>query len=102
MGITMQSFVGIRHSVDFWRSAENPLPSAEIIPSQRKIIPLQRKIPPFSGKYLPSAENPHPSAEIPEIQGHLCLKSINNVFLHFSFVRHVHGDHHAKFRENRT
>ncbi len=103
MGITMQSLVGIGHSVDFWRSAENPPPSPENHPLAAENRP-------------PSAENPPPSvvnispqqiilpssAEIPEIQGRLYLKSINNLFLHFSFVRHVHGDHHAKFRGNRT
>jgi hypothetical protein len=29
MGITMKSLVGIEHSVDFWRSAENPHLAAE-------------------------------------------------------------------------
>ncbi len=70
MGITMQSFVGIGHSVDFWRSAENPPPSPENHPLAAENHP-------------PSAQNPPPSAEIPEIQGRLCLKSINNLFLHF-------------------
>jgi hypothetical protein len=64
--------------------------------------PPSRKSSPLSGKSPPSAENPHPSAEIPEIQGRLCLKSINNGFLHFSVVGHVHGIHHAKFCRNRT
>jgi hypothetical protein len=44
MGITMQSFVGIGHSVDFWRSAEILPPHRKIIPSQQKIIPPQHKI----------------------------------------------------------
>ncbi len=70
MEITMQSFLGIGHSIDFWRSAENP-------------PPLSRKSSPLSGKYSPSAENPPSSAEIPEIQGRICLKSINNVFCIF-------------------
>ncbi len=48
MGITMQSFVGIGRSVDFWRSAENPPPQQKIIPLQQKIIPPQRKIIPPS------------------------------------------------------
>ncbi len=57
MGITMQSFVGIEHSVDFWLSAENPPPSAENHPlaaenhppsavnisPQRKILTPQRR-----------------------------------------------------------
>ncbi len=103
MGITMQSFMGIEHRIDFWRSAENPPPSPENHPLAAENHP-------------PSAENPPPavvnispqqkilpsSAEIPEIQGRLCLKSINNLFLHFSFVRHVHRDHHAKFCGNQT
>ncbi len=70
--------------------------------SQPPPPPPSRKSSPLSGKSPPSAENPHPSAEIPEIQGRLCLKSINNGFLHFSVVGHVHGIHHAKFCRNRT
>jgi hypothetical protein len=42
MGFTMQSFVGIGHSDDFWRSAENPPPSAENPSPQGKILPPQR------------------------------------------------------------
>jgi hypothetical protein len=102
MGITMQSFVGIEHSVDFWRSAENPPPSPENHPLAAKNHPPSAENPPPSvvnispqQKILPS------SAEIPEIQGVFFLKSINNLFLYFSFVRHVHGYHHAKFRGNR-
>jgi hypothetical protein len=83
MGITIQSVVGIGHSVDFWCSAENPPPQRKILPSQRKIIQLSEKSSPLSSKYPPSAENSLHSAEIPEVQGRLCLKSINNVFLHF-------------------
>ncbi len=49
MGITMQSFVGIRHSVDFWHSVENPPPSPENHPLVAENHPL-------------SAENPSPSA----------------------------------------
>ncbi len=102
MGITIQSCLGIVHSVHFWYSAENLPPQWNILPPQQKIIPLSKKSYPLSSKYPPSAENSLPLAKIPEIQGHLCLKSINKVFFHFYFVGHVHVDHHAKFRGNRT
>jgi hypothetical protein len=102
MGITMQSFVGIGHSVDFWRSVENPPPSPENHPLAAENHPPSAENPPPLAINIFSAKNSHPSAEIPEIQGRLCLKSINNLFLYFSFVRHVQWDHHAKFRGNRT
>ncbi len=93
MGITMQSFVGIGHSVDFWRSAdlaaenhpppaENPPPSVVNISPQQKILTLQQRYLRYKVVFVKN-------------------QSIY-LFLHFFLVRHVHGDHHAKFRGNRT
>jgi hypothetical protein len=78
MGITIQSCLGIVHSVHFWCSAEN-------LPPQRNILPLSRKSSPSAKNHTPSAENSLPLVKIPEIQCRLCLKSINNVFFAFLF-----------------
>jgi hypothetical protein len=105
MGITMQSFMGIRHSIEFWRSAENPPPSPENHPlAAENHPPSAKNHPPSVVNISPQQKILPSSAKIPEIQvqGVFFLKSINNLFLYFSFVRHVHGDHHAKFRGSRT
>ncbi len=103
MGITMQSFLGIGQGVDFWRSVENPPSSLENHPLAAENHPPSAKNPPPSAVHIsPQQKILSSSAEIPEIQGVFFLKSINNLFLQFSFVRHVRGDHHAKFRGNQT
>jgi hypothetical protein len=51
MGITMQSFVGIGNSVEFWRSAENPPPRWKILPPQQKI----KNLPPSAKNLTPLA-----------------------------------------------